>query len=42
VYRRELFAPIQEVSALALSRVMRRPPTLLPEERVKYLHEASN
>jgi WD40 repeat protein len=39
IYRREWFAPIQEVSALAPSRVMRQPPTLLPDERIKYLHE---
>jgi WD40 repeat protein len=39
VYRRELFASLQEVIQLAPSRVMRQPPILLPEERTSYLHE---
>jgi WD40 repeat protein len=39
LYRRELFAPIREVLELASTRVVRQPPTLLPEERIKYLHE---
>jgi len=39
LYRRELFAPREEVLALVATRLTRQPPELSDEERAVFLHE---